>query len=144
MEKKSTKLRKLLQREELLVMVVVGTAHEAQLAEKVGFKALGISGSNTSSQILGLPDAGLITLTELVENVERICRAVDLPVRVDCDTGFGNAINVRRTVESVIRAGAAALFIEDQFAPKRCGFVKGETGDPSGGSRGQVPGGSGC
>lgn len=126
MEKKSTKLRKLLQGEELLVMVIVGTAHEAQLAEKVGFKALGISGSNTSSQILGLPDAGLITMTELVENVERICRAVDLPVRVDCDTGFGNAINVRRTVESVIRAGAAALFIEDQFAPKRCGFVKGK------------------
>ena len=89
MEKKSTQLRKLLQGEELLVMVVVGTAHEAQLAEKVGFKALGISGSNTSSQILGLPDAGLITLTELVENVERICRAVDLPVRVDRDTGFG-------------------------------------------------------
>jgi len=127
MEKRSTRLRKLLtNREELLIMVVVGTAHEAQLAEKVGFKALGISGSNTSSQILGLPDAGFITMTELVENTERICRAVDLPVRVDCDTGFGNAINVRRTVESVIRAGAAALFMEDQVAPKRCGFVKGK------------------
>jgi 2,3-dimethylmalate lyase len=127
MEKKSTRLRKLLtNKDELLIMVVVGTAHEAQLAEKVGFKALGVSGSNTSSQILGLPDAGLITVTELVENVERICRAADLPVRVDCDTGFGNAINVRRTVESVIRAGAAALFIEDQVAPKRCGFVKGK------------------
>ena len=127
MEKRSTRLRKLLtNKEELLVMVVVGTAHEAQLAAKVGFKALGISGSNTSSQILGLPDAGFITMTELVENTERICRAVDLPVRVDCDTGFGNAINVRRTVESVIRAGAAALFMEDQVAPKRCGFVKGK------------------
>ncbi|MDI7260466.1 MAG: isocitrate lyase/PEP mutase family protein [Thermodesulfobacteriota bacterium] len=127
MEKKSTKLRKLLQnKDELLIMVVVGTAHEAQLAEKIGFKALGISGSNTSSQILGLPDAGLITMTELVENVERICRAVDLPARVDCDTGFGNAINVRRTADSVIRAGAAALFMEDQVAPKRCGFVKGK------------------
>ncbi len=127
MEKKSTRLRKLLKnKDELLIMVVVGTAHEAQLAEKVGFKALGISGSNTSSQILGLPDAGLITMTELVENVERICRAVDLPVRVDCDIGFGNAINVRRTVDSVIRAGAAALFMEDQVAPKRCGFAKGK------------------
>jgi 2-methylisocitrate lyase-like PEP mutase family enzyme len=65
-------------------------------------------------------------MTELVENVDRICRAVDLPVMVDCDTGFGNAINVRRTVEAVIRAGAAGLFIEDQVAPKRCGFVKGK------------------
>ena len=127
MEKRSTRLRKLLtSKDKLLVMVVVGTAHEAQLAAKAGFEALGVSGSNTSSQILGLPDAGLITMTELVENVERICRAVDLPVRVDCDTGFGNAINVRRTVESVIRAGAAALFMEDQVAPKRCGFVKGK------------------
>ncbi len=127
MEKKSTKLRKLLSnRNELLMMVIVGTAHEAQLAEKVGFKAVGISGSMTSSQVLGLPDAGLITMTELAENVDRVCRAVTLPVRVDCDTGFGNAINVRRTVESVIRAGAAALFMEDQVAPKRCAYVKGK------------------
>ena len=126
MEKRSTQLRNLLQEEELLIMVIVGTAHEALLVQKAGFKAIGISGACTSSQILGLPDAGLLTMSELAENVERICRAVDLPVRVDCDTGFGNAINVRRTVESVIRAGAAALFIEDQVAPKRCGFFKGK------------------
>ena len=126
MEKKSTKLRKLLQGEELLFMVMVGTAQEALLAQKVGFKAIGISGASTCIQILGLPDAGFLTMTELVENVERICRVVDLPVRVDCDTGFGNAINVRRTVESVIRAGAASLFIEDQVAPKRCGFTRGK------------------
>ena len=126
MDRKSTQLRKLLQGEELLVMVIVGTAIEAQLAQKAGFKAIGISGACTCTQILGLPDAGFLTMTELVENVQRICRAVDLPVRVDCDTGFGNAINVRRTVESVIRAGAAALFIEDQVAPKRCGFFKGK------------------
>jgi 2-methylisocitrate lyase-like PEP mutase family enzyme len=126
MEKKSTQLRKLLQQDELLIIVAIGTAQEAQLAQKAGFKAVGLSGASTSAQILGLPDAGFLTMTELVENVERICRATDLPVRVDCDTGFGNAINVRRTVESVIRAGAAALFIEDQVAPKRCGFTKGK------------------
>jgi 2,3-dimethylmalate lyase len=127
MEKKSTRFRKLLKnKDELLSLVIVGTAHEAQLAEKVGFKAIGISGSMTCSQILGLPDAGLLTMTELVENVQRICRAVDLPVRVDCDTGFGNAINVRRTVDSVIRAGAAALFLEDQVSPKRCAYIKGK------------------
>jgi 2-methylisocitrate lyase-like PEP mutase family enzyme len=126
MERKSTVLRKLLKKKEFFNAIWVGTAHQAQLAEKVGFSVIGISGSNTSTQILGLPDAGFITLTELVENVDRICRGVSLPVIVDCDTGFGNAINVRRTVESVIRAGAAGLFIEDQVAPKRCGFVKGK------------------
>jgi 2-methylisocitrate lyase-like PEP mutase family enzyme len=126
MEKKSTKLRKLLAQGEVLVMIQVGTAHQAQLAEMAGFETVGISGSNTSTQLLGLPDAGFVTMTELVENVERICRVVNLPVMVDCDTGFGNAINVRRTVDSVIRAGAAGLFIEDQVAPKRCGFIKGK------------------
>ncbi len=126
MEKKSTKLRKLFKEEKLLLMIMVGTAQEAQLAQATGFKAIGISGASTCTQILGLPDAGFLTMTELVENVDRICRAVDLPVRVDCDTGFGNAINVRRTVDSVIRAGAAALFMEDQVAPKRCGFTKGK------------------
>jgi 2-methylisocitrate lyase-like PEP mutase family enzyme len=126
MEKKSTVLRNLFKTEKPLTSIWVGTAHQAQLAEKLGFKAIGISGSNTSTQILGLPDAGFLTLTELVENVDRICRAVDLPILVDCDTGFGNAINVRRTVDSVIRAGAAGLFIEDQVSPKRCGFVKGK------------------
>jgi 2-methylisocitrate lyase-like PEP mutase family enzyme len=103
-----------------------GTAHHAQLAEATGFAFFGISGSNTSTQLLGLPDAGLVTLTELVENTRRICQAVSIPVVVDCDTGFGNAINVCRTVDEIIRAGAASLFIEDQVAPKRCGFVKGK------------------
>ncbi|MCC7274951.1 MAG: isocitrate lyase/PEP mutase family protein, partial [Alphaproteobacteria bacterium] len=100
--------------------------HHAQLAEAAGFKAFGISGSNTSTHLLGLPDAGMLTLTELAENTRRICQAVSIPVTVDCDTGFGNAINVCRTVDEIIRAGAAALFMEDQVAPKRCGFVKGK------------------
>ncbi|MBM3567413.1 MAG: isocitrate lyase/PEP mutase family protein [Alphaproteobacteria bacterium] len=103
-----------------------GTAHHAQLAEATGFKFFGISGSNTSTHLLGLPDAGFLTQTELVENTRRICQAVSIPVMVDCDTGFGNAINVVRTVDEIIRAGAASLFIEDQVAPKRCGFVKGK------------------
>jgi 2-methylisocitrate lyase-like PEP mutase family enzyme len=126
MDKQSTILRDMMNNGEFFLTIYVGTAHQAQLAQKVGFKVVGISGSLTSTNILGLPDAGFLTMTELVENVDRICRAVDLPVMVDCDTGFGNAINVRRTVEAVIRAGAAGLFIEDQVAPKRCGFVKGK------------------
>jgi 2,3-dimethylmalate lyase len=125
-ERNSTKLRKLLEKGEFFIMVGVGTAQEAQMAEKIGFSSILIAGSKTSAIILGLPDAGLITLTEAVENVERICDAVSIPALVDCDTGFGNAINVRRTVASVIRAGGAGIFMEDQVAPKRCGFVKGK------------------
>ena len=68
----------------------------------------------------------MTTATELVDTVRHICRAVAIPVLVDIDTGFGNAINVRRTVEDVIRAGAAGVFLEDQLAPKRCGWVKGK------------------
>jgi 2-methylisocitrate lyase-like PEP mutase family enzyme len=127
MEKKSTRLRQLLAQENgFIVGICVGTPHHAQLGQKVGFEVIMVSGSDTSTDVFGLPDAGFVTLTELVQNVERVCRAVELPVMVDCDTGFGNAINVRRTVDSVIRAGAAGLFIEDQVAPKRCGFVKGK------------------
>jgi 2,3-dimethylmalate lyase len=120
------RLRELLANEHPLPTIWGGTAHHAQLAESVGFKAFGLSGSNTSTQLLGLPDAGLLTMTELVDNVRRVCSATRLPVIVDCDTGFGNAVNVVRTVDEVIRAGAAALFLEDQVSPKRCGFVKGK------------------
>lgn len=109
-----------------VVGILGATAHHAQLVEATGFRNFVVSGAFTSGQLLGLPDAGLLTLTELVENVRNICQAVSIPVTVDCDTGFGNAINVCRTVGSVIQAGAAAFFIEDQVAPKRCGFVKGK------------------
>ena len=126
MVKKSTMLRDLLGKGEFLALPSVGTPDQAQLAEKLGFKAVEISGSSSSSQILGLPDVGLMTMTELVHNVENVCTAVNVPVIVDCDTGFGSAINVRRTVASVIRAGAAGLFIEDQTAEKRCAFVAGK------------------
>ncbi len=126
MEKQSTVFRRLLKAPELLDVIAVGTAHQAQLAQLAGFKAIAISGALTSAHILGMPDSGFLTLTELVENTQRICRAVNIPVFVDADTGHGNAINVRRTIEQLIRAGAAGCFIEDQVAPKRCGFVKGK------------------
>ena len=126
MERNSTRLRKLLEKSEFFIMVAVGTAQEAQMAERIGFSSILIAGSKTSAVIHGLPDAGLITLTEAVANVERICSAISIPALIDCDTGFGNAINVRRTVASMIRAGAAGIFMEDQVAPKRCGFVKGK------------------
>jgi 2-methylisocitrate lyase-like PEP mutase family enzyme len=124
--KKSTVLRQLFQGREPFISVAVSLAIHGLMAERLGFKALVISGSYTATHILGMPDAGLITMSELVQNTRYVCDATALPVLVDCDTGFGNAINVRRTVHDIVRAGAAGVFIEDQVAPKRCGFVKGK------------------
>ena len=125
--KASSEFRRLLTQGPWPVVGMWGaTAHHAQLTEATGFQYFGISGSHTASHLFGLPDAGFMTLPEMVENTRRICQAVSIPVIVDCDTGFGNAINVVRTVDEIIRAGAAGLFIEDQVAPKRCGFVKGK------------------
>lgn len=101
------------------------TPHEAQLAEKAGIRLFTISGSATSTELLGLPDAGLLSLTEVVDNARRVCSAVSIPVIVDIDTGFGNPIGVQRTVSEVIKAGVAGFFIEDQVSPKRCGFTQG-------------------
>jgi 2-methylisocitrate lyase-like PEP mutase family enzyme len=126
-EKRTTAFRRMLKEGPLPLMGVFGgTAHHAQLAEAAGFSHFGVSGAHTSMHILGLPDAGFLTQTELVENTRRICQAVSIPVLVDCDTGFGNALNTMRTVDEIISTGAAALFLEDQVAPKRCGFTKGK------------------
>jgi 2-methylisocitrate lyase-like PEP mutase family enzyme len=84
-----------------------------------------MSGYGTSLNLLGLPDAGLVTLTEMAMNARLIAAAVRVPLIADADTGFGNAINVVRTVEEYIRGGVAGLHIEDQVAPKRCGHVAG-------------------
>lgn len=124
--KRSTLLRDLLAKGEVPTVPAIGTADQAQLAEKLGFTTVLVSGSSVSTQVMGLPDVGLMTMTELVHNVENICATSNICAMVDCDTGFGNAINVRRTVASMIRAGAAGLFIEDQVSPKRCAFVKGK------------------
>lgn len=125
-KKKSTVLRELINRKEILYRVGVAIALDAKMAEANGFEAVGISGANFAGQVLGLPDAGLITMTEVVENARRICNAITIPAMVDLDTGFGNAINVRRTVREAILAGVSGFFIEDQVAPKRCGFLVGK------------------
>jgi 2-methylisocitrate lyase-like PEP mutase family enzyme len=97
----------------------------ARILEHAGFPALYMSGYGTSLNLLGLPDAGLITLTEMALNAKLIASAVRAPLIADADTGFGNAINVVRTVEEYIRAGVAGMHLEDQVAPKRCGHVAG-------------------
>ena len=121
----TTRLRALLREPTPLILPGCFNAMSARILEHAGFPALYMSGYGTSLNLLGLPDAGLITLTEMALNAKLIASAVRAPLIADADTGFGNAINVVRTVEEYIRAGVAGLHLEDQVAPKRCGHVAG-------------------
>ena len=121
----TTRLRALLKEPAPLILPGCFNAMSARILEHVGFPALYMSGYGTSLNLLGLPDAGLITLTEMALNAKLIASAVRAPLIADADTGFGNAINVVRTVEEYIRAGVAGMHLEDQVAPKRCGHVAG-------------------
>ena len=109
-----------------LVMPGVYDALSARIAARAGFEAMFISGYSVSATQLGEPDFGLLTQTEAVAAAARVCRAVACPVLVDADTGYGNAVNVVRTVEELRRAGAAGVFLEDQVWPKRCGHMRGK------------------
>ncbi len=99
----------------------------AKLIEQAGYDAVYLSGAAFSAGVMGLPDVGLFTLTELVEQTQHLTRSVKLPVIVDADTGFGEAINVERTVRELEAAGAAAIQLEDQRLPKRCGHLSGKS-----------------
>ena len=109
-----------------LIMPGVYDALSAKIAARAGFEVIFITGYSLSATLLGEPDFGLLTQTEVVSAAQRICSVVDTPVIVDADTGYGNAINVMRTVQDLIRAGAAGMFLEDQIWPKRCGHMKGK------------------
>jgi 2-methylisocitrate lyase-like PEP mutase family enzyme len=98
----------------------------ARVVEEAGFQALYVSGAGLTNTFLAMPDLGLLTLTELVSHVEAIAGAVSVPIVVDADTGFGNALNVQRTVRSLERAGAAGIQLEDQVSPKKCGHFSGK------------------
>ena len=98
-----------------------------RLIERMGFDAVYLSGAALSAGVLGLPDVGLFTLSELVQQVTYLTRSVDVPVIVDADTGFGDVANVERTILELEAAGAAAVQIEDQESPKRCGHLSGKT-----------------
>ena len=124
--KKTTVLKRMIENNEFFVLPGGGCALHAKIAEAVGFKVAYMSGMNACATVVGVPDAGLLTLTEMVENADRMANAVNIPLIADADQGFGNAINVRRTVREYIRAGVAGIHIEDQVAPKRCGFVQGK------------------
>ena len=98
----------------------------ARLIEEAGFPAVYMTGFGTSAGLLGRPDVGLVSMSEMVDNARRIVGAVDVPVIADADTGYGNPINVVRTVREYERAGVSALHIEDQVAPKKCGHMEGK------------------
>ena len=119
-------VRQLLDQHGQLVMPGVYDALSAKIATRAGFEVVFITGYSLSATLLGEPDFGLLTQTEVVNAATRICSVTDTPVIVDADTGYGNAINVIRTVEDLTRAGAAGMFLEDQVWPKRCGHMKGK------------------
>ena len=101
-------------------------ALSARLVEEAGFPGAYMTGFGSSAGYLGRPDVGLMTMAEMVDNARRIVDAVDIPVIADADTGYGNPINVIRTVQAYERAGVAAIHIEDQVAPKKCGHMEGK------------------
>ncbi len=101
-------------------------ALSAVLAARAGFRAIFVSGYALSATRLARPDVGLVTQTEMLDAARRVCAAVDVPVVVDADTGYGDATNVERTVRELVQAGAAGCFLEDQVWPKRCGHMEGK------------------
>ena len=121
-----TRLQERIASGKLLVAPGVYDALTAKLAAGVGFEALYMTGYGTSASRHGLPDRGFLTMTEMLDNVRAITNAVEIPLIADADTGYGNALNVVRTVREYERAGAAAIHIEDQVWPKRCGHMTGK------------------
>ena len=120
-------LRKLLKdKSKPLVIPGVYDAIGAKIVEKVGFEAMFQTGYGTSATLFGMPDYGFIGSTETVDNARRICRAVSVPVIVDADTGYGNALSVWKLVQELENAGASGIFLEDQRWPKRCGHMQGK------------------
>ena len=118
-------MSEVLRKADFLIIPGVFNPFTALLAEKVGFKAVYLSGAALTSSY-GLPDLGVITLDEVAEMVRRIREVTDIPIIVDADTGFGEAINVYRAVKVLERAGASAIQIEDQVLPKKCGHLEGK------------------
>lgn len=119
-------LKSMLKSKKPLVIPGVYDALGAKIAQKVGFDAMFQTGYGTSATLFGMPDYGFIGAAETVDNARRICRAVSVPVIVDSDTGYGNALSVWKLVKELESAGASGIFLEDQRWPKRCGHMQGK------------------
>lgn len=124
--RKTAMLRQLLSRGEILVAPGAYDAASAIAAARTGFEAVYMTGSGATTSLTGLPDIGLATMTEMVMKAAYMAEAIPVPLISDADTGYGNAVNVMRTVREFERAGVAGIHLEDQVAPKRCGHVGGK------------------
>ena len=121
----SAKLREMMAEDSMILAPFTYDAFTAKIGESVGFDCVYVSGFGTAMS-KGYPDVGLVTQTEMVENARQIANAVSVPVIADADTGYGNAVNARRTVQEYEAAGVAGIHIEDQVFPKKCGFFEGK------------------
>ena len=118
-----TTIQRILDHHGALALPGLFDALSARIAQRAGCPMGFVSGYSVAATALGEPDLGLLTQTEIVAQARRICKSVEIPVLVDADTGYGNALNAYRTVEELINAGAAGCFLEDQVWPKRCGHM---------------------
>ncbi len=121
-----TRVQAVLDRHGAIVFPGVYDTLSAKLAARAGFPLAFISGYSVSATAIGEPDLGLLTQTEIVERARQVCRSVEIPIIVDADTGYGNPLNVIRTIRELIDAGAAGCFLEDQQWPKKCGHMRGK------------------
>jgi len=124
--KRTTALKTILARREAVVFPGAANGLFARVIEDAGFEAIYVTGAGIANMYLGVPDIGLTTLSEIASHVDAIADVVSLPLLVDADTGFGNALNTIRTVKVLERAGAAGIQIEDQEFPKKCGHFDGK------------------
>ena len=125
-EKASTQLRGLLAADRIIVAPGAFDALSARLVEQAGFPAVYITGAGVASSRLGAPDIGLTTMNEVLDTAKNIVSATSIPVICDTDTGYGNALNLMRTAREFERIGVAAIQVEDQITPKRCGHTEGK------------------
>jgi 2-methylisocitrate lyase-like PEP mutase family enzyme len=126
MTRPTTTLKTILSRREATILAGAANGFFARIIEDIGYQAVYVTGAGVANMYLGAPDIGLTTLTEIANHVSAIADAVALPLLVDADTGFGNPVNMVRTVKVLERAGAAGLQIEDQVFPKKCGHFDGK------------------
>jgi 2-methylisocitrate lyase-like PEP mutase family enzyme len=125
-ENPNRKLKERIGRRDALLVPGCANALTARIAEDLGYEAVYVTGAGVTNMYLGLPDLSFVSLTQLADHVAAIRGAVDLPIVVDADTGFGNAVNVGYAVKTLERAGASCIQIEDQVFPKRCGHFDGK------------------
>lgn len=123
-KQKAPRLAELVRGREPILAPGAYDALTARIIEQAGFLAVYMTGFGTSASLLGRPDVGLLTMSQMVDNARRIAQAVDVPVIADADTGYGNALNVIRTVQEYELAGVSAIHIEDQVMPKKCGHME--------------------